>query len=56
MDEKYYSLSQLEVLEKISELEEKIAIIDDIIVNNDHIAYYDYQINNRKRKYRGKSG
>jgi ABC-2 type transport system permease protein len=49
MDEKYYSLSQLEVLEKISELEEQIAIIDDIIVNNDHIAYYDYQINNRKQ-------
>ena len=49
MDENYYSLSQLEVLEKISELEEKIAVIDDIIVNNDHLAYYAYQINDRKQ-------
>ena len=51
MEEKYYSLSQLEVLEKISELDEQIAVIDKILVNNDHIAFYEYQISERQKSF-----
>ena len=44
MEKKYYSLSQIEVLEEINQYDEDLNKIDDIIVNNNHIKFYEYQI------------
>ena len=49
MDKQYYSLSQIEVLEKLDEIEALTEMIDDIIVSNDHIAFYEFQIEYRKK-------
>ncbi len=44
----YLSLSQIEVLAKIDEFEQKITRIDKIILENDYIEYYNFQIDSRK--------
>jgi ABC-2 type transport system permease protein len=47
MDRQYYDLSQIEVLEKLDETEAMIEMVDEIIVKNDHIVFYEFQIEYR---------
>ncbi len=47
-NKRFYSLSQIEVLERITELEQEIEKIDNIVLNNDYVSYYELQIDKDK--------
>jgi len=51
MEEQYYSLSQVEVLEELDKIDAKLAVIDKIIVEDDYIEYYRFEMQNLNEQH-----
>lgn len=49
LEEKYYSLSNIEIAKRLNEIEEGIKRVDSIVVNNDYREYYRTNIDDAKK-------
>lgn len=49
LEKEYYSLSNIEVIKRLDEIEENIKRIDNIVQNNDYLEFYRYSIDESKK-------
>ncbi|MCK5130212.1 MAG: ABC transporter permease subunit, partial [Clostridiales bacterium] len=51
IEKKYYSLDQIEVLQKMQEIEDKLTRIDKMIIDNDYIEFYLFKLETLEEGY-----